>query len=389
MPDPSPPSRQVPLRLVIAGGGTGGHVLPAIAVVEEVRRRELPVELLWIGSNSGVEMEIAAANKIPFKAIHTGKLRRYLSARTITDAIRVPMGVMQAWLALRRFRPDVIYGTGGAVSFPTVLAGHRMAPILTHEQTAQIGIANKLASRYADTFAVSYEQTARVARRQHQNVVVTGNPVRNSILNGSRESGLRRYGFTDQLPVLYATGGARGATPLNTRVESLLPELLELTQVLHQAGPPSANTDAERLRQMQLSWPEHLRSRYRVEEFIGPEITDVYAMASLAVARSGGGTVAEFARIGLPSILIPLPGTWGDEQRKNAAVLADVEAAIVLEQADATPERLGVEIRRLIEHPERLAAMRLATSSIVKPDAASNLLDELLRLVGRHTTPPR
>ncbi|MDQ3613008.1 MAG: glycosyltransferase, partial [Chloroflexota bacterium] len=163
-----------PMRLVIAGGGTGGHVLPAVAVVEEIRRRKLPVELLWIGGHPGVESEIARAHDIPFTAIQTGKLRRYLSIRTFSDATRIPVGAIQAWRALRAFRPDVIYGTGGAISFPTILAGARIAPILTHEQTAQIGIANKLAMRFADTFAASFEQTAELACTRHRHVIVTG-----------------------------------------------------------------------------------------------------------------------------------------------------------------------------------------------------------------------
>lgn len=373
----------VPLRLVIAGGGTGGHVLPAVAVVEELRRRGVLAELLWIGGHGGVESEIARANQIPFSPIQTGKLRRYLSARTVTDAARIPVGAVQAWRLLRAFRPDVIYGTGGAVSFPTILAGARIAPILTHEQTAQIGIANKLAMRFAETFAASFEQTATVARVRHRNVIVTGNPVRSSILAGSKEKGLRRYGFTSELPVLYVTGGARGASPLNTRIESLLPNMLEHVQILHQAGPAAANSDVGRLLNAQRAWLAHLQQRYNVEEFIGDEIADVYAMTDLAIARSGAGTVAEFAHLALPSILIPLPGTWGDEQRKNAAVLSDMGVAVVLEQVDATPERLEAEIRQLVDNPERLAKMRSAASCAIRPNAASNLLDEILKLAGR------
>ena len=378
----APSSRQEsnPLRLVIAGGGTGGHVLPAVAVVEEIRRRQLPVELLWIGGHSGVEAEIARANAIPFTAIQTGKLRRYLAIETVTDMARIPIGVTQAFQKLRRFRPDVIFGTGGAVSFPTVLAGSRMAPILTHEQTAQVGVSNRMASRFADVFAVAFEETARVARQRHRHVVVTGNPVRSSIVGGSREAGLKRFGFNHDQPVLYVTGGARGASPVNTRVEALLPDLLEHVQVLHQAGPATANQDVARLSALRESWPEDMQRRYHVTEFIRDEIADVYAMASLVLARAGAGTVAELARVGLPSILIPLPGTWGDEQRKNAAMLANAGAGIVLDQGDATPERLQQEILALAASPERLHQMSAAARTVGAPDAASHLLDEILKL---------
>lgn len=384
MTDTAAPASSRPLRLAIAGGGTGGHVLPAIAVVEEIRRRDLPVELLWIGGHTGVERDIAEANDIPFTAIQTGKLRRYFALKTFTDLARIPFGIGQGFAKVRAFQPDVIFSTGGAVSFPTVFAGARLAPILTHEQTAQIGVSNKMASRFADVFAVAFEETATLARQRHQRVVVTGNPTRSSILGGSREAGLARYGFSDELPVLYVTGGAQGATPINRRLEPLLPELLNEVQILHQAGPAAAeNDDVRHMRELQATWPEELKSRYRVEAFIREEIADVYAMTSLVLARAGAGTVAELARIGLPSILLPLPGTWGDEQRKNAELLANAGGAVVLKQADTTPEVLRDTILQLVRDRDGLAAMGTAASSIGDPQAASNLLDELLKLAGR------
>jgi UDP-N-acetylglucosamine--N-acetylmuramyl-(pentapeptide) pyrophosphoryl-undecaprenol N-acetylglucosamine transferase len=379
---PRDPSR--PLRLVIAGGGTGGHVLPAVAVVEEIRRRNLPVELLWIGGHNGVERGLAEANGIPFTAIQTGKLRRYFALQTFTDLARIPLGVGQAYAKLREFKPDAIFGTGGAVSFPTVFAGARLAPILTHEQTAQIGVSNKMAAKFADVFAVAFEETAKLARQRHGCVVVTGNPTRSSILDGSREAGLARYGFSPDPPVLYVTGGAQGATPINRRLEPLLPGLLEEVQILHQAGPAAAeNDDVRHMREVRATWREELRGRYHVEAFIREEIADVYAMASLVLARAGAGTVAELARVGLPSILIPLPGTWGDEQRKNAELLSNAGGAVVLKQSDATPERLREAILKLVRDPERLSAMGTAARSIGDPDAAAHLLDEILALAGR------
>lgn len=375
--------QETPLRIVIAGGGTGGHVLPAVAVVEELRRRDLSTDLLWIGGRQGVERELAHANDIPFTQIQTGKLRRYLAIETVTDMLRIPVGIGQAFLALRTFKPDVIFSTGGNVSFPTVLAGSRLAPVLTHEQTAQIGVANRMASRFADAFAVSFQDTAELARQQHRHVVVTGNPVRTSILGGSRDSGLRRFGFSDDLPVLYVTGGARGASPLNERIEALLPDLLEEVQILHQAGPASANPDVARLGKLRATWPGRLQRRYHVTEFIRDEIADVYAMASLVLARAGAGTVAELARVGKPSILIPLPGTWGDEQTKNARMLGNVGAAEVIAQKDATPDRLRGVITSLATDATRLDCMGQAATTIGEPDAAANLLNEILALANR------
>lgn len=369
-----------PLRLVIAAGGTGGHVLPAIAVVEEFRARGIPMEVLWIGSVKGVERDIAHSHGIAFSAVQTGKLRRYLDVETITDSFRIPVGIVQAWAKVRRFKPDVIFSTGGNVSVPTVIAGSRRAPVLTHEQTAQVGIANKIAARFAKRFAVAYEETAEVARQYHEHVVITGNPVRASLGQGNKVKAWEHFGFTPDLPVVFVTGGARGASPINQRMEKLLPGLLEKTQIVHQAGPSVANDDAARLRRAQESWPEDLQKRYIVQEFLGQEMADLYAITDLVIGRAGAGTVADLAFLGKPSILLPLPGTWGDEQRKNARVLSNVGGAIVLEQNEATPERLLEEITSLLDEPMRRNAMGAGAAKIARPDAAARLVDEILAL---------
>ncbi len=372
-----------PLRLLIAGGGTGGHVLPAVAVLEELRRREIPSDVLWIGSHGGVERSIAAEQNVPFVAIQTGKLRRYLAIQTVTDAFRVPLGIGQAWQRIRTFKPDVIYSTGGAVSVPSVIGGHRTAPVITHEQTAQIGIANRTAARFASTFAVGFEQTAELARALHKHVVVTGNPVRASLTRGSAEQGFQHYGFSPDIPIVYVTGGARGASPLNERIEEVLDDLLASVQIVHQVGPASANTDFARLTALRDRLPERLASRYEITEFVGRELPDLYAITDLVIGRAGAGTVSELGFMGLPSVLIPLPGTWGDEQRKNARVLGDAGAAVVIDQRDASPERLRSEILALTGSVERRNAMADAARSTARPDAASRLVDEILRLAER------
>lgn len=371
------------VRLLIAGGGTGGHVLPAVAVIEELRSRDIDLEVLWVGSNGGVERSIAMNQGIPFVAIQTGKLRRYVSLKTVSDAFRIPIGIVQAWREVRKFNPDVIYSTGGAVSVPTALSGFRSAPVLTHEQTAQIGLSNRALARIASTFAVGFEDTARMARRIHRNVVLTGNPVRSSLAGGSRDRGYQTIGFSPDLPVIYVTGGARGASPLNQRIEKLLPAILDVAQVMHQVGPASANNDLQRLSKLRSSLPERYSNRYVVRDFITSDLADLYAIADLVIGRSGAGTISELAHLAMPSILIPLPGTWGDEQRKNARVLESVGGAVYLEQTDCTPTRLDEEIRALIASPERLQAMATATRSIARPDASARLVDELLALASK------
>ncbi len=373
------------LRLVIAGGGTGGHVLPALAVMEELRERHLAIQPLWIGSTTGVERESAQRAGIPYRAIATGKLRRYLSTQTPVDAVRIPLGAAQAWRHLRRHRPRVVLSTGGFVSVPTVLAAARLAPILTHEQTAILGLATRINARFADVLAVSYDETAALAASRHQRVVVTGNPVRASLQRGDAGRARAHFGFTDDLPLLYVTGGARGATPLNERIAALLPNLLHHCQILHQTGPASANADAAHLARLRQDLPEPLRARYQVLEFVRDELPDVYAAAELVLGRAGAGTVAELAYLGKPAVLIPLPGAGGDEQTRNGRLLAEADAAILVPQDEATPDRLEDVLRTLLGDRERLATMGEQARRIGRPDAAARLADEILRLAGWKT----
>jgi UDP-N-acetylglucosamine--N-acetylmuramyl-(pentapeptide) pyrophosphoryl-undecaprenol N-acetylglucosamine transferase len=371
------------VRLVIAGGGTGGHVLPAFAVLGELRRRGALTEVLWIGSSDGHERQAAEDEGIPYVAIPTGKLRRYLSVQNLTDAGRIPLGVVAARRALRRAKPQVVLSTGGFVSVPTVVAARGIAPVITHEQTAIIGLANRINARFADVLAISHAETEAEARRFHRNVAVTGNPVRTTLTDGDRQRGLAWMGFRDDLPVLYVTGGARGASPLNQRIASKLTEILERWQLLHQTGPATANDDAANLAAQRAALPEHLQRRYKIVEFIRGELPDVYAAADLIIGRAGAGTVAELALVGKPAILIPLPGAGGDEQARNARVLVNVGGAVMLLQEHATPERLLDECQAILGSPERCQEMSAAARTVAQPDAAAKLAEIVLKLASR------
>src|SRR6478735_2414741 len=369
--------------MVIAGGGTGGHVLPAIAVHEELQQRAVPVEFLWIGSYSGIEKGEAERAGIPFIAVQTGKLRRYIDVQTVTDAARLPIGFAQSFRAMRSFRPDIVFSTGGFVSVPTVVAAKRFAPVVTHEQTATIGLANKINTRFSTCFAVSYDATASAIGDSQANVVVTGNPVRSILRTGDAAKGRARYGFRSDLPVIFITGGARGATPINDRIFSTLPQLLARAQIVHQTGPRSANQDYDRALAEQAKLPPEMRNRYVPVEFVGPEVADIYAMSRLIVARAGAGTVAELAYVGRPAILIPLPHAGGAEQDRNGAVLATAGAAVVIPETSATAGRLLQEITQLLDRPAQLARMCENARTISRDNAASALADLLLKTAKR------
>jgi UDP-N-acetylglucosamine--N-acetylmuramyl-(pentapeptide) pyrophosphoryl-undecaprenol N-acetylglucosamine transferase len=357
-------------------------VQPAIAVYQRIKA-STQVDALWIGSRNGVEQPAANRSGIVFTPIQTGKFRRYLSLRTPLDLVRIPVGVVQAFRALQRFQPDVVLSTGGFVSVPTIVAARLLhIPSLTHEQTATIGLATRINARFASVVALSFEQSRRLLKSTHARVIVTGNPIRAALFDGSANEALRSFGLSADLPLVYVTGGALGAHAINDAIRVALPDLLRVTQIVHQCGAAGGNGDLPRLLDARAALPAELQSRYVVRERIGDELPDLYDAASLVVGRAGAGTVAELAALGKPSILIPLPGTGGDEQTVNARILADAGGAILLPQSELSPPRLVNEIQTLLQS-DRLAVMGQAALRCGQHDADERLAQEILTLAGQ------
>ena len=370
------------IRIAIAGGGTGGHISPAVAVIEELRSR-LPVEAIWVGSRDGYERQAAEGLGIPFHAVRTGKLRRYVSPQTVTDSVRVPWGMAQARSILKHWQPDVVFSSGGFVSVPSVIAARSLGfPSLTHEQTAYIGLATRINARFCQTIALSFDRSASFLPRHKANVVVTGNPVRRVVLHGDATAARRHFGLPDDLPVVYVTGGAQGSRFLNRVVFDSLSGLSGDVAVIHQIGPREAHPDIDEGRRRREALPPEVQPRYVPVERTTAEIGHLYAATSLVVGRSGAGTVNELAALSIPSILIPLPGA--EEQRQNALYLVERGTATLIPQSDLTPETLTAAVLEVIRNPSALERMSSTCHDARPIRAAAKLADELLVLVGRH-----
>jgi UDP-N-acetylglucosamine--N-acetylmuramyl-(pentapeptide) pyrophosphoryl-undecaprenol N-acetylglucosamine transferase len=377
------------LRILLTGGGTGGHVSPILAVVEELHRRSLRFDALWLGSKSGAERAAAGNLGIPYHAVAVGKLRRYLSLHTVPDAARVPLGIAQSIQILRRFRPHVIFSTGGYVGVPAVVAGRMLGiPALTHEQTATLGLATRINARFSNCVALSHEHTRRPKVRSGGRVTVTGNPIRSALRDGDQARGRSTFSIVSDLPLLYVTGGAQGALGINDVVGAVLPELLESVEIVHQTGPNDFNGSFAHLHQLWEELQPDQAAKYHLTELIGDELADLYAAASIVLGRSGAGTVAELASLGLPSILVPLPGA--DEQRENARILEAAGAAIVIDQDELSPDRLVQEIRILADDEQLRSTMATAARSTVgSGNPAGRIVDELLELASRNRSSSR
>jgi UDP-N-acetylglucosamine--N-acetylmuramyl-(pentapeptide) pyrophosphoryl-undecaprenol N-acetylglucosamine transferase len=368
------------LTVVFAGGGTGGHTAAGLAIAAALRARlGAGVRFAWIGSRAGVEATWVPAAGIPYHAIPTGKLRRQLAWRNVTDlAVRVPAGLGRAFTLLVGLRPDVVVATGGFVAVPTAVAGAILRrPLLVHEQVVVPGLANRLIGRLADRIAVAFAASASAFPAAK--VVVTGNPIRPELLAGRRDRAFARFGLDPTAPLTYVTGGALGAHRVNRVVGAALAPLLQVTQLVHQCGD-NVQGDLAWLRGEAERLPPPLGARYCAVAYVGEELGDLFAAASLVVGRAGAGTVTELAALGLPAILVPLPGARGDEQTANARVLVDADAAVLLREQELTPERLVGEVRALLADPGRLRAMGARARDLATPDAAERLVDLILAL---------
>jgi UDP-N-acetylglucosamine--N-acetylmuramyl-(pentapeptide) pyrophosphoryl-undecaprenol N-acetylglucosamine transferase len=366
--------------VLIAGGGTGGHTSPGLAVAALLRERAMACA--WLGSRAGIESRLVPARGIPYYPVPTGKLRRYWATANLVDLfINVPAGVLAARRLIRRLGPSVLLSTGGFVALPAVLAAAASrVPIVAHEQTLVPGLANRVAARFARRIAVTFPDTAGFPAGK---VVRTGNPLRPELRGGSRADALAKFGLDPALPLVYVTGGAQGAQWINRTVGGILPALLQHAQVIHQCGDHPLTGDRRWLEERREALPPALRRRYTVMPYVGPELGGIYAATALVLGRAGAGTVNECCQLGLPALYIPLPGARGDEQMANAQHVERAGGCAVLPQTQTTPERLLARVRTLVGDHAALKEMGERAGTLAVPDAAERIVALLLESARR------
>ncbi|MGH3913034.1 MAG: UDP-N-acetylglucosamine--N-acetylmuramyl-(pentapeptide) pyrophosphoryl-undecaprenol N-acetylglucosamine transferase, partial [Pseudonocardiaceae bacterium] len=384
-----------PMRIVVTGGGTGGHTYPAVTTIRTTREllveAGIELDVLYVGSVAGLEARIATQEGLAFAAIPTGKLRRasnplkMISPANLRDIGRVIQGIVAARRIVRRFRPDAVLSTGGYVAVPVGLtARSARVPLLVHEQTTRLGLANRILAPRADTIALSsVASLPLLSESLRTHAVVTGNPVRPELFDGDPTVAVKTLQWTGHdpaLPTVYVTGGAQGSVQINQLLQAVLPRLLARANVLHQCG----RTSLVAIQEWAGGLPDGLAGRYRVMDFVGAQLPGVFALADVVIARSGAGTLAELTALGKPSVLIPLIPSGGREQEHNAGHLAEHHAAYALIGPQATADALWSHLDRLISDPSRRARMAAAARQLGHPRAASELAKQLLTLCVPH-----
>lgn len=357
------------MKLIVAGGGTGGHLYPGLAVADEVRRRG--GDVLFVGTERGIEATAVPAAGYPLETLQVSGLKRMGLAGTVRGLGRLPRAFWQSRRILQRFAPDCVLGVGGYASGPLVLmAALAGVPTALQEQNSVPGFTNRTLGRVARRVFLGFPEAAR-AFPDHK-CLHTGNPVRSMFLDRAEAAS----GHATRRGGLLVVGGSQGARAVNDLMVAALTDLAARgvrPPVLHQTG----KADAERVRAAYVA--AGLGDHVEAQPFID-DMASAYAAADLVIGRAGALTLAELAIAGRASILIPLPTAADDHQTRNAQAFAAAGAALVCRQPDATGHGLAQTISELLSDSARLSAMGRASSTLARPDAARQIADALAQL---------
>lgn len=307
------------MRVVLTGGGTGGHVIPNLAVIEELRGRK-NVELLYIGSRRGIERKLVDKTGVKYKGIFCGKWRRYFSWENFVDIFKVPIGVIQALVILKRFKPSVVFSKGGFVSMPVVIAASWLKmPVILHESDVMPGLANKICARFAKKICLSFEESRQyfsygaVADDSGfgKKLTVTGNPVRKSLLKGDSDRAYKLTRLRKDKPIILVMGGSQGSEQINELVSASANGLLQKFQIIHIRGRGNLDISMH-------------KKAYVQYEYMDEYLRDIYSIADMVVCRGGANSLAEIAMLKKKAVIIPLGShaSRGD-QLINARVFAE------------------------------------------------------------------
>lgn len=347
-------------KIILTGGGTAGHVTPNLALCPELKKNGF--EINYIGSYNGMEKELVEKAGIPYYGISSGKLRRYFDLKNFTDPFRVIKGYFEAKSLMKKLKPDVVFSKGGFVAVPVVMAAsHAGIPVISHESDMTPGLANKLSLAFCTKICCNFPETVKYLPKDK--AILTGCPIREELLTGNKESGLRLTGFHDAKPVLLVMGGSLGSVKVNQAVRTILPDLLKEYQIVHLCG--KGNLD-----ETLTSMPGYVQYEYMSEP-----LKHLFAMADIIISRAGANAICELLALQKPALLIPLSASASrGDQILNAQSFKKQGFCDVLEEENITPDTLYQAVTSLYQNRENyIHAMQNSNQS----DAVSRIVELL------------
>ncbi|MBQ6298734.1 MAG: undecaprenyldiphospho-muramoylpentapeptide beta-N-acetylglucosaminyltransferase [Selenomonadaceae bacterium] len=363
------------MKIIVSGGGTGGHIYPALTLIDAIKNKRPDAEFLYVGTEKGLEADIVPKAGINFTALKLeGGLERRFTLENISRAANAIWSIKSAGDIVKNFKPSVVVGTGGYVCGPILLAASLMkVPTLIQEQNAVAGVTNKILSKFVKKIAVGTKDA--IKNFPANKTVYTGNPIRQEVLAAKKSDGLKEFSFTDDKPIILISGGSRGARSINNAMIDVLKSAAQKNsaQFLHVTGKGEFNSVVEKLSDLDAP-------NIRIVPYLY-NMPTAMAMADLAIFRAGATGLAELTARGIPSILIPYPYAAENHQEFNARSLVEAGAARMILNKDLTAEILIKNLDELLVSPEKLKSMAQASLSLGKPNAADEIADLILKLV--------
>ncbi|HEV7768807.1 MAG TPA: undecaprenyldiphospho-muramoylpentapeptide beta-N-acetylglucosaminyltransferase [Thermoanaerobaculia bacterium] len=352
--------------LMIAGGGTGGHIYPAIAIAREYLSRDPERTVVFVGTARGLEKTIVPKAGFPLELIDVAGLKGMRGLNLVRNILRLPLGFIQAWKHVGHHRPNVVLGVGGYSSGPVLVAAKlRGVPTIIHDANAFPGLANRVLARWVTTVAAAFAEA--LPRMKRTDGVVTGNPIRKEFFDLGATV---RQPTTDNRQRLLIFGGSQGSRILNDTMTAALPHLAPLQgklEIVHQTGP-------NELAKVQGAYQQSPFANARVVPYLDP-MADEIAAADLVVSRAGAMTIGELAAIGRAAILIPFAQATNNHQELNARVVEKAGGAVVITEAELSSEKLAKAISEVLSDPQRAQRMGTSSKTLATPDATKSIVD--------------
>jgi UDP-N-acetylglucosamine--N-acetylmuramyl-(pentapeptide) pyrophosphoryl-undecaprenol N-acetylglucosamine transferase len=363
------------MRILVSGGGTGGHIYPALAIATQLQHT-YSADILYLGSDDGLETQLVPAAGFRMATVKAGKLQRYVSLKTVKGVARVPIGMAQAIQIVREFHPDAAFTSGGYVAVPAGLAAKlNGTPLLLHQQDVPPNLSNKLIAPLATRISVAFADSQRYFSARK--TLLLGNPIRQEIIDVRQRSVAEvrtTLGFDPELPLLLVTGGSQGARYLNGVTVRALPTLLQQCQVLQISGQKLFDETRRQADEVLASMDSTMKNRYRLVPYLSEEMPIALRAAEIVICRAGAATLSELAILEKPSILVPLPPALGSSpQEVNAQTFARAEAADVVRNDDLTADVLQERVQVLLQTSGQLEHMAQALRSFARPEATQDI----------------
>ncbi len=360
------------MKVVVTGGGSGGHVYPAIAIADKFREKDPSGEVIYIGYLDGFEKRVVPKAGYELKEIDTRWVDRSSIKELALTAFHVGRGIVQARKVLKEFKPDVIIGTGGYVCFPVIFSGHRLGiPCYIHEQNAFPGLANRQVEKYVKKVFLGFEEGGKYFHDQSK-LVYTGNPVRSSFFNADKAEARKKLGFKEDDFVVLSFGGSLGAEAINELALSLTEEMngKEGQALVFGTGRQYYDDVMNEISRRGIEVSDNIRILNYIDD-----MESYIASSDLIISRAGALSVAETLVSGKPSILVPSPNVTGNHQYHNAKAVADRGGAILIEEKDIDPEEIKRIVREVSSDPQKLMNMGRSAREIA-PDSATDIIYE-------------